>query len=121
MATTGVEAGTEIRTVTAEVLTPEAFAPFGEVLTVEGQDRLPIDLYGDRIDVFRPALIHADTPIEWLLVRSRIREFRRCFLHVLGHVGSAYPTARIAADDHGLTLSHSPPPVAPRTRPARLA
>ena len=45
---------------------------------------------------------------------ARVRDFRRSFLHTLSHVGSAYPTARITADDHGLTLSHSPPPVAPR-------
>jgi hypothetical protein len=43
---------------------------------------------------------------------ARIRDFRRSFLHTLSHVGSAYPTARITADDHGLTLSHSPPPSA---------
>jgi ureidoglycolate lyase len=80
MAITGVEAATGVRTIVAEPLTTEAFAPFGEVLTLEGQERLPIDLYGDRIDVYRPALIHADTPIEWLLVYLRLREFRIHFL-----------------------------------------
>ena len=52
---------------------------------------------------------------------ARVRDFRRSFLHTLNHVGSAYPTARIMADDHGLTLSHSPPPVAPRNTAPRLS
>jgi hypothetical protein len=45
---------------------------------------------------------------------DRIRDFRRRFLETLRHVHSAYPTARFDADDAGLTLSHSPPPIAPR-------
>jgi hypothetical protein len=45
---------------------------------------------------------------------ARIRDFRRRFLLTLAQVKSTYPSARIAADDSGLTLSHSPPPVAPR-------
>jgi hypothetical protein len=45
---------------------------------------------------------------------ARIRDFRRRFLRTLPQVVSAYPVARIAADDRGLTLTHSPPPVASR-------
>jgi hypothetical protein len=45
---------------------------------------------------------------------ARLRDFRRQFLQTLSHVKSAYPSARIAADEQGLTLEHSPPPVAPR-------
>jgi hypothetical protein len=45
---------------------------------------------------------------------ARVRDFRRQFLQTLAHVKSAYPSARIATDDRGLTLEHSPPPVAPR-------
>lgn len=44
----------------------------------------------------------------------RIRDFRRNFLHTLQAVGAAYPAARLSADEGGVTLSHSPPPVAPR-------
>jgi hypothetical protein len=44
-----------------------------------------------------------------------IRDFRRKFLQTLNHVTSAYPAARMSADDRGMTLSHSPPPVAPRS------
>lgn len=42
---------------------------------------------------------------------DRIRDFRRRFLQTLHQVGAAYPTARITADDRGLSLEHSPPPV----------
>src|SRR5262249_38136333 len=45
---------------------------------------------------------------------ARLRDFRRQFLQTLAHVKSAYPSARIATDEQGLTLEHSPPPVAPR-------
>src|SRR5947208_1469622 len=40
---------------------------------------------------------------------ARVRDFRRRFLQTLYQVGAAYPTARISADDQGLTLAHSPP------------
>lgn len=59
--------------------------------------------------------------IAWALLHEqfgqgfhRIRDFRRRFLQTLHHVQAAYPGARIAADDRGMTLSHSPPPVPPR-------
>lgn len=48
---------------------------------------------------------------------ARLRDFRRQFLQTLAHVKSAYPSARIATDEQGLTLEHSPPPVAPRYAP----
>jgi ureidoglycolate lyase len=73
------ETATEVYWVTAEVVSAEAFAPFGSVLTAEGQERLPINLYPG-IDVFRPALIHADTDTEWLLTRTSVREFRLLYL-----------------------------------------
>src|SRR5579875_100101 len=46
---------------------------------------------------------------------ARVRDFRRRFLRTLPQVVSAYPVARITASDRGLTLIHSPPPVAPRS------
>ena len=52
---------------------------------------------------------------------ARVRDFRRGFLKTLHHVASAYPAARISADDRGMTLSHSPPPVAPRAATPVLA
>ncbi len=45
---------------------------------------------------------------------ARVRDFRRRFLHTLAQVTAAYPTAHIDADERGLTLHHSRPPVAPR-------
>jgi hypothetical protein len=45
---------------------------------------------------------------------ARVRDFRRSFLQTLTHIKNAYPSARISADEQGLTLEHSPPPVAPR-------
>lgn len=66
----------EVRTVTAELLTREAFAPFGTVLSPEGLERLPIDVYGDRKNVFRVASIESNRPVEWLVTRSMLREFR---------------------------------------------
>jgi hypothetical protein len=51
---------------------------------------------------------------------ARIRDFRRKFLQTLHQVVSAYPSARITADDCGLILSHSPPPVAPKSATGRL-
>jgi replication initiator protein len=51
---------------------------------------------------------------------ARIRDFRRKFLQTLHQVGSAYPAARLSADDNGLTLSHSPPPVPSRQNVPRL-
>lgn len=51
---------------------------------------------------------------------ARIRDFRRRFLQTLHQVASAYPSAKLSADDRGLTLSHSPPPIPPRPNSPRL-
>lgn len=45
---------------------------------------------------------------------KRIRAFRAVFLHTLGQVQSQYPKAKLSADDGGLTLSNSQPPIASR-------
>jgi Plasmid encoded RepA protein len=45
---------------------------------------------------------------------ARVCDFRRRFLQMLAHVRSAYPSARLSADEQGLTLEHSPPPIPPR-------
>lgn len=73
MATT--EAGVEVRTVVAENLTVEAFAPFGDVIGPDGRDRLPINLYGGTIDVY-PIAVEADEPFEFLVNTLRYRELR---------------------------------------------
>jgi len=45
---------------------------------------------------------------------ARVRDFRRRFLQTLHQVQTAYPTARLSADEVGLSLVNSPPPVPPR-------
>lgn len=86
---TSTDTTTDVVTITAEPVTAEAFARFGAVLGLEGQERLPINLY-ERVDVFRPAPIHADTEIEWLLTRTGIREFRLRFLERHAKLGQAF-------------------------------
>lgn len=46
---------------------------------------------------------------------ARVRDFRRCFLQTLRHVQSAYPDARLDADEKGVSLYNSKPPVPSRT------
>lgn len=43
-----------------------------------------------------------------------IRQFRAAFLKVLALVHTQYRAAKVAADETGLELRHSPPPVTPR-------
>ena len=45
---------------------------------------------------------------------ARVRDFRKRFLDTLRQVHAVYPEARLSADERGLTLEHSPPPVAGR-------
>jgi hypothetical protein len=45
---------------------------------------------------------------------ARLRNFRAAFLEVMRVVLSQYPDAKVEADEAGLLLRHSPPPVAPR-------
>jgi ureidoglycolate lyase len=55
-----------------QLLTAEAFAPFGQVLTEEGRKRLPINTYGDKLDLYREGF-ESDQPIEWFIVNGRPR------------------------------------------------
>jgi ureidoglycolate lyase len=70
------EAGTV--TVVARTVTPEGFEPFGEMLTTSGSP-LP-HVYGDTMDVYRAGRLESDTPVEYILTRYRLREFRVQFL-----------------------------------------
>jgi ureidoglycolate lyase len=56
----------------AEPITPEAFAPFGVVMTEAGRKRLPINTYGDKLDLYREDFA-SDQPIEWFIVNGRPR------------------------------------------------
>ena len=73
------EQGLETRVVQVEPLTPEAFAPFGDVLAAAGERR-SIDLYGSTIDVFSAGRVDSDVPVDIFMSRSSIREFRVHFL-----------------------------------------
>lgn len=57
---------------TVETVTPENFAPFGVVLTEQGRTRLPINTYGDKLDLYREGF-QSDQPIEWFIVNGRPR------------------------------------------------
>ena len=45
---------------------------------------------------------------------ARVRDFRGRFLETLRRVTAVYPDARLAADEKGVALEHSPPPVTGR-------
>lgn len=49
-----------------------------------------------------------------------LRDFRRSFLETLRQVHVVYPTARLSADERGLNLEHSPPPVTGNSDPLLL-
>src|SRR5271156_4385163 len=74
-----------------------------------------------RIHSFPPSTSRKPQQITWVAMYKqfgqgfgRIRDFRRNFLQTLHQVQATYPHAKIAADEGGLTLSNSPPPVPPR-------
>ena len=74
-----VDTGVRVRTVKAEHLTLEGFAPFGEIIGPEGHERLPIELYGGTVDAYAIP-IEADEPFEFLFNRLRYRGMRIQFL-----------------------------------------
>jgi hypothetical protein len=52
---------------------------------------------------------------------GRVRDFRRCFLNTLRQVQAAYPTAVFEADERGVTLHRSRPPIAPKVHAVSLS
>jgi ureidoglycolate lyase len=101
-------------TIKARRLTRAAFAPFGEVISTEGIDPLErTGFYGDGSGLFRPGVLECDHPAEFLLRRSKIRDFRvrylerhleltQTFIPLAGHpfmVVVARPDAR---EEHGM-------------------
>jgi ureidoglycolate lyase len=63
---------TNLRHVPTKSLDPAAFSVFGVVLSPEGRTRLPINTYGDRLNLFREGF-ETDQPIEWFIAEG----FRR--------------------------------------------
>ena len=66
-------------TLLVEPLTAEAFAPFGTVLSPKGRDRLPVNTYGDKLDIYREGF-ETDQPTEWFIVQGRRRAMSALFL-----------------------------------------
>jgi ureidoglycolate lyase len=62
-----------------ETLTNENFAPFGVVLSSQGRNRLPINTYGDKLDLYRESF-ETDQPIEWFIAQFRARDLQVLFL-----------------------------------------
>ena len=63
----------------AQALTAEAFAPFGVILSPDGRERLPINTYGDKLDLYRESF-ETDQPIGWFIAHFRKRDFSALFL-----------------------------------------
>jgi ureidoglycolate lyase len=59
-------------TLPAKIPTPGNFAGFGKVLTPDGRTRLPVNTYGDKLDLYREGF-ETDQPIEWFIVEGRPR------------------------------------------------
>lgn len=72
---TQVHEGVDVRTVEAEPLTLEGFAPYGDVIGPDGRDRLPINLYGGTVDAYNIPVV-AEEPFEFLVNRLRYRGLR---------------------------------------------
>jgi ureidoglycolate lyase len=68
-----------IRSIKLQALTTEAFAPFGVVLSPQGRERLPINTYGDKLNLFREEF-QSDQPIEWFIVQGIKRDLQALFL-----------------------------------------
>ncbi|MFD4668749.1 ureidoglycolate lyase [Lentzea sp. NPDC058450] len=63
----------DVFTIVPEPITPEAFAPFGEVVSVEATPKLPIDLYNGLNAIHGPMLLEADEPVEFIYFRVGYR------------------------------------------------
>lgn len=60
------------RRLKVETATPENFAQFGRILSPEGRKRLPINTYGDKLDLYREDF-SSDQPVEWFIFQGRKR------------------------------------------------
>lgn len=65
--------------IAVQPLTAEAFAPFGTLLSPEGRSRLPVNTYGDALDLYREGF-ETDQPIEWFIVQGKPRPMEALFL-----------------------------------------
>jgi len=73
----------------AEKLTKESFAPFGVILSPEGRERLPINAYGDKADIYREGF-ETDRPMEWLIVHFKERGRQVLYLERHQHLTQTF-------------------------------
>lgn len=73
----------------AQPLTKEAFAPFGVILSPEGRQRLPINSYGDKADIYKESF-ETDRPIEWLIVHFKDRGRQVLYLERHQHLTQTF-------------------------------
>jgi ureidoglycolate lyase len=80
---------TKKHTLKVQPLTKKSFVPFGVILTSEGRERLPINTYGDKLDLYREPFA-SDQPVEWFIVQGRVREMQALFLERHQHITQAF-------------------------------
>ncbi len=71
-APTEVRAVHTTRRLKVEVVNADNFAPYGWVLTPEKRTRLPINTYGEKLDLYREGF-ESDQPTEWFIFDGRNR------------------------------------------------
>ncbi len=81
---------TRLMTVVPRPLTLEAFEPYGEVISAAGRESLGYDLYGERDDNFVAGSLESEHPLEVLLTRQHIREYRINFLERHFEIAQAF-------------------------------
>ncbi len=65
------------------------FAPFGQVLTETGRRRLPINTYGEQLDLYREGF-ETDQPTEWFIFQGRRRGTGVLFLERHQQLGQTF-------------------------------
>lgn len=87
-----------------ETLTPEAFAPFGVVLHPAGRERLPVNTYGDKLNLYREGF-ETDQPIEWFIVEGKRRPMSALFLERHMQITQAF----VPMNGDGFVMVVAPP------------
>jgi ureidoglycolate lyase len=95
----------ETRSIVASRITPEDFAPFGRVISVEASTRLRRSLYGDKIESYNAGPFESDRPVEFIIVRLNIREFLVRFLERHSQLTQAF----IPLDGHPFLVAVARP------------
>ncbi len=94
-----------------QTATADSFRPFGTVLTDAGRTRLPINTYGDKLDLYREDF-ESDQPTEWFIVRGKDRgtgvlflerhqQLSQTFIPVGGHGFFTVVAAAGAREENG--------------------